>query len=103
MSATTPTVTPLTAPGEPGPARILVVDDHPANVQIVGSVLGRLGYEIMPATDGATALKRVAVAAAGFDSAGFAHARNGWLRSLPAVEGKPRLEGYPGHFSFRGG
>jgi two-component system sensor histidine kinase/response regulator len=59
MSATTPTVTPLTAPGEPGPARILVVDDHPANVQIVASVLGRLGYEIVPATDGATALKRV--------------------------------------------
>jgi two-component system, sensor histidine kinase and response regulator len=45
------------------PARILVVDDQPANVQIVGSVLGKLGHEIVPAADGATALKRLAVRA----------------------------------------
>ena len=45
--------------GEVG--RILVVDDQPANVQIVGVVLGNLGYEIIPASDGATALKRVAL------------------------------------------
>jgi two-component system sensor histidine kinase/response regulator len=44
-----------------GAARILVVDDQPANVQIVGSVLGKLGHEIIPAEDGATALKRVAL------------------------------------------
>lgn len=43
------------------PARILVVDDQPANIQIVGSLLGALGYEIIPAADGATALKRVAL------------------------------------------
>ena len=43
------------------PARILVVDDQPANIQIVGAVLGRLGHEIIPATGGATALKRVAL------------------------------------------
>src|ERR1700677_4354889 len=42
-------------------ACILVVDDQPANVQIVGSVLGNLGHEIIPASDGATALKRLAV------------------------------------------
>lgn len=42
-------------------ARILVVDDQPANIQIVGSVLGNLGCEIIPASDGATALKRVAL------------------------------------------
>ena len=41
------------------PARILVVDDQPANVQIVGAILGKLGHEIVPASDGATALKRV--------------------------------------------
>jgi two-component system sensor histidine kinase/response regulator len=41
--------------------RILVVDDQPANIQIVGAVLGNLGYEIIPASDGATALKRLAV------------------------------------------
>ncbi len=43
------------------PARILVVDDQPANLQIVGAVLGSLGCEIIPAADGATALKRVAL------------------------------------------
>jgi PleD family two-component response regulator len=42
-------------------ARILVVDDQPANIQIVGAVLGKLGYEIIPASDGPTALKRVAL------------------------------------------
>lgn len=43
------------------PARILVVDDQPANIQIVGGMLGRLGHEIVPASDGPTALKRVAI------------------------------------------
>jgi two-component system sensor histidine kinase/response regulator len=46
---------------EVSPARILVVDDQPANVQIVGSILGKLGHEIIPAEDGPTALKRVAL------------------------------------------
>ncbi len=44
-----------------GPARILVVDDQPANLQILGTVLGKLGYEIIPASDGPTALKRLAL------------------------------------------
>jgi two-component system sensor histidine kinase/response regulator len=43
-------------------ARILVVDDQPSNLQMVGLVLGSLGHEIIPASDGATALKRVAAA-----------------------------------------
>src|SRR5580658_2066312 len=43
------------------PACILVVDDQSANIQIVGSVLGNFGHEIIPASDGATALKRLAV------------------------------------------
>jgi len=42
-------------------SRILVVDDQPANIQILGAVLGKLGHEIIPASDGATALKRVAL------------------------------------------
>jgi two-component system, sensor histidine kinase and response regulator len=46
---------------EPAPARILVVDDQSANIQIVGSILGHLGHEIVPAFDGATAIKRLAV------------------------------------------
>jgi two-component system sensor histidine kinase/response regulator len=43
------------------PGRILVVDDQPTNIQVVGSVLGPLGHEIVPAVDGATALKRLAL------------------------------------------
>jgi len=46
---------------EMGSARILVVDDQPANLQIIGAVLGKLGCEIIPALDGATALKRAAL------------------------------------------
>src|SRR5262245_23908100 len=42
------------------PARILVVDDQAANIQVVGNVLGKLGHEIIPASDGPTALKRMA-------------------------------------------
>ncbi|HVY69475.1 MAG TPA: hybrid sensor histidine kinase/response regulator [Verrucomicrobiae bacterium] len=41
------------------PARILVVDDQPANIQVVGAVLGKLGHEIIPAVDGASALRRL--------------------------------------------
>ncbi|HXE41443.1 MAG TPA: hybrid sensor histidine kinase/response regulator [Candidatus Baltobacteraceae bacterium] len=44
-----------------GPARILVVDDQLTNIQIVGSILGGLDHEIIPASDGATALKRLAL------------------------------------------
>jgi two-component system sensor histidine kinase/response regulator len=57
------TETRLPVPSSPdfGSARILVVDDQPANIQIVGSVLGKLGHEIIPAADGPTALKRVAL------------------------------------------
>src|SRR5580693_8280355 len=70
MSANAETITPpepehsVPVPellNEIGPARILVVDDQSANVQIVGTILGNLGHEIIPASDGATALKRVAL------------------------------------------
>lgn len=49
-------------PGEAlSSARILVVDDQPANIQVVGGMLGKLGHEIVPAFDGPTALRRIAV------------------------------------------
>jgi two-component system sensor histidine kinase/response regulator len=41
--------------------RILVVDDQPANIQVVGGMLGKLGYDIIAASDGPTALKRLAL------------------------------------------
>jgi CheY-like chemotaxis protein len=43
------------------PPCILVVDDQPTNIQVVGSMLGSMGYEIIPAADGPTALKRLAL------------------------------------------
>lgn len=49
------------SPHQAGPARILVVDDQPANIQLLGNVLGKLGHEIIPASDGPTALKRLAL------------------------------------------
>jgi two-component system, sensor histidine kinase and response regulator len=50
---------PSTKPVAAAPARILVVDDQPANIQVVGTVLGKLGHEIIPASDGPTALQRL--------------------------------------------
>src|SRR5262245_60259302 len=40
-------------------ACILVVDDALSNMQIFGSVVGKLGHEIIPASDGPSALKRL--------------------------------------------
>jgi len=39
---------------------LLVVDDQETNIQIVGAALGRLGFEIIPASGGVQALKRLA-------------------------------------------
>jgi two-component system, sensor histidine kinase and response regulator len=62
MSANQKTAGPVAGSAlEVQPARILVVDDQPANIQIVGAALGNLGHEIIPAEDGPTALKRVAL------------------------------------------
>ena len=40
---------------------LLVVDDQEVNIQVVGTVLGKLGFEILPATSGLQALKRLTV------------------------------------------
>src|SRR6266850_6149018 len=40
---------------------LLVVDDQEVNIQVVGAVLGQLGFEILPATSGPQALKRLTV------------------------------------------
>ncbi len=40
---------------------LLVVDDQESNIQIVGAALGKLGFEILPATGGPQALQRLAV------------------------------------------
>jgi two-component system sensor histidine kinase/response regulator len=45
----------------PPAARILVVDDQETNVQVLGNMLGVLGFEIVPVTSGEDALKRLAV------------------------------------------
>ena len=40
---------------------LLVVDDQETNIQVIGTALGRLGFEILPATSGAQAFQRLAV------------------------------------------
>jgi len=44
------------------PARILVVDDTPANVKLLVDVLTAKGYEVSAATNGADALSMIAAA-----------------------------------------
>jgi two-component system sensor histidine kinase/response regulator len=43
------------------PGCLLVVDDQESNIQIVGAALGKLGFEILPATGGEQVFKRLAV------------------------------------------
>lgn len=45
---------------EPGSAIVLVVDDQEYNIQTVGAILSAEGFEIMAATSGEQALRRVA-------------------------------------------
>ena len=45
--------------GHPSP-RVLVVDDQEANVQVLGTMLGQAGLEVVAATDGEQALRRIA-------------------------------------------
>jgi two-component system, sensor histidine kinase and response regulator len=45
----------------PTPSRVLVVDDIPRNLQVVGTMLRNEGYEVMPYTSGADALEGVRV------------------------------------------
>ena len=40
---------------------LLVVDDQESNIQVVGAALGKLGFEILPATGGLQAFQRLAV------------------------------------------
>ena len=40
---------------------LLVVDDQESNIQIVGAALGKIGFEILPATGGIQAFQRLAV------------------------------------------
>jgi len=40
---------------------LLVVDDQESNIQVIGAALGQLGFEILPATGGAQAFRRLAV------------------------------------------
>ncbi|MCP4751030.1 MAG: response regulator [Proteobacteria bacterium] len=41
------------------PGHILIVDDHPHNIQVLGTILAREGFEIYAAQDGLQALEKV--------------------------------------------
>src|ERR1035438_1436726 len=45
---------------ETNTACLLVVDDQESNIQVVGAALGKLGFEILPATGGLQAFQRLA-------------------------------------------
>jgi two-component system sensor histidine kinase/response regulator len=47
--------------GSPQNDCLLVVDDQEANIQVLGAMLGKLGFEILPATGVDQALKHLAV------------------------------------------
>jgi len=42
------------------PGCLLVVDDQESNIQVVGAALGKLGFEILPATSGLQVFQRLA-------------------------------------------
>ena len=71
------------------------MDDQPANIQIVGAVLGKLGHEIIPAADGPTALKRVALRLPDLILLDLLMPEHGRLRSLPAIEDNPDWKDIP--------
>lgn len=47
-------------PPSPNAPIVLVVDDQPANIRLVGTVLTDAGFDVVPATSGAQALERLA-------------------------------------------
>ncbi len=51
----------MTSIFSPTHSRVLVVDDIPRNLQVVGTMLRNEGYEVMPSTSGADALEGVRV------------------------------------------
>lgn len=53
--------TPIPAGKERRAPLVMVVDDEPANVQLMGTLLAESGYDVLPATSGAQALERSGV------------------------------------------
>jgi len=52
---------PVTINDTTGTDCLLVVDDEEADIRVLGSMLEKLGFEILPATDGETALKVLSI------------------------------------------
>src|SRR5689334_19712590 len=57
--ATLPLAKPRVGPAEDPRARILLVDDHPANLLAVEAVLAPLGADVVMATSGEAALRKL--------------------------------------------
>jgi adenylate cyclase len=45
---------------DPGRARVLVIDDQPANVRLLDAILTPLGYDVPTASSGDEALRMIA-------------------------------------------
>lgn len=57
---------------------VLVVDDEPANLQMVEYTLSD-EYDVVPVKSGQMALKYLENSIPGSDSAGYSYATDGWL------------------------
>jgi signal transduction histidine kinase/CheY-like chemotaxis protein len=61
-AAALPSVSPAQGPASRLPARVLIVDDGPDNLRLISHLLGRVGAEIVTATNGLEALSSIAEA-----------------------------------------
>ena len=75
------------ASSAPAP-NILIVDDTPANLQLLAGMLKERGYKPRDSSSGERAIEAARLMCAGLDLAGCQHAGHGRLRSLRTPEGR---------------
>ncbi len=67
---------------------ILIVDDKPANLQLLSSILKERGHTVRAVVSGAMGLIAARTVKPRSDPAGYSDARHGWLRGLPRAESR---------------
>src|SRR5690606_12632788 len=78
--------------------RILVVDDQAANLRVVGALLGRNGYEVVAAANGAEALAAVQAQAPDLVLLDMMMPGMDGFELLAALREQPALRGVPAVF-----
>src|SRR6516165_2723463 len=79
---------------------VLVVDDAPANVDVVLSHLTATGFRVLYAGSGARA-QAIGAARSGYHSSRHQNARYGWHRDLPADQAAAGMEEYTHYLHHR--